>query len=64
MQSNGQKDRGKIFNLQNTTCFEKGKPIRRRVGCVRLTVIFEGDSTRIEVGKRNESIIETLKERF
>ena len=27
-------------------------------------VIFEGDSTRIEVGKRKESIIETLKERF
>ena len=27
-------------------------------------VIFKGDSTRIEVGKRKESIIETLKERF
>ena len=27
-------------------------------------IIFEGDSTRIEVGKRKESIIETLKERF
>ena len=27
-------------------------------------VIFEGDSTKIEVGKRKESIIEMLKERF
>ena len=27
-------------------------------------IIFEGDSTRIEVGKRKESIIQTLKERF
>ncbi|XP_050258811.1 uncharacterized protein LOC126703783 [Quercus robur] len=27
-------------------------------------IIFEGDSTRIEVGKRKKSIIETLKERF
>ena len=29
-----------------------------------LQIIYEGDSTRIEVGKRKESIIETLKERF
>ena len=29
-----------------------------------LQVIFKGDSTRIEVGKRKESIIEMLKERF
>ena len=29
-----------------------------------LQVIFKGDSTRKEVGKRKESIIETLKERF
>ena len=27
-------------------------------------IIFEGDSTRIEVSKREESIIEVLKERF
>ena len=27
-------------------------------------IIFEGDNTRIEVSKRKESIIETLKERF
>ena len=27
-------------------------------------IIFEGDSTRIEVNKRKESIIEMLKERF
>nr|XP_023880284.1 TMV resistance protein N-like [Quercus suber] len=27
-------------------------------------IIFEGDSTRVEVGKRKESIIERLKERF
>ena len=27
-------------------------------------VIFKGDSTKIEVGKRKESIIEMLKERF
>ena len=27
-------------------------------------IIFEGDSTRIEVSKRKESIIEMLKERF
>ena len=27
-------------------------------------VIFKGDSTRIEVGNRKKSIIETLKERF
>ena len=27
-------------------------------------MIFEGDSTRIEVSKRKESIIEMLKERF
>ena len=27
-------------------------------------IIFEGNSTKIEVGKRKESIIETLKERF
>ena len=27
-------------------------------------IIFERDSTRIEFGKRKESIIETLKERF
>ena len=27
-------------------------------------IIFEGNITRIEVGKRKESIIETLKERF
>ena len=27
-------------------------------------IIFEGDSTRIEVNKRKESIIKMLKERF
>ena len=27
-------------------------------------IIFEGDSTRVEVSKRKESIIEMLKERF
>ena len=27
-------------------------------------IIFEGNNTKIEVGKRKESIIETLKERF
>ena len=27
-------------------------------------IIFKGDSTRIEVSKREESIIEVLKERF
>ena len=27
-------------------------------------IIFKGDSTRIEVGKRKESIVEMLKERF
>ena len=27
-------------------------------------IIFEGDSTRIEVSKRKKSIIEILKERF
>ena len=27
-------------------------------------IIFKGDSTRIEVGKRKESIIKTLKKRF
>ena len=27
-------------------------------------IIFEGDSTRIEVNKRKKSIIEMLKERF
>ena len=29
-----------------------------------LQIVFEGDSTRIEVSKRNESIVEVLKERF
>ena len=29
-----------------------------------LEIIFERDSTRIEVNKRQESIIEMLKERF
>ena len=29
-----------------------------------LQIIFEGDSTKIEVSKRKESIIEMLKERF
>ena len=27
-------------------------------------IIFEGDKTRVEVSKREESIIEVLKERF
>jgi len=27
-------------------------------------IVFEGDNTRIEVSKRNESIVEMLKERF
>ena len=29
-----------------------------------LQIMFEGDSTRVEVSKRKESIIEMLKERF
>jgi len=29
-----------------------------------LQIIFEGDSTKIEVSKRKESIVELLKERF
>ena len=29
-----------------------------------LQIIFKGGNTRIEVGKRKESIIKTLKERF
>ena len=29
-----------------------------------LQIMFEGDNTRVEVSKREESIIEVLKERF
>ena len=29
-----------------------------------LQIMFEGDSTRVEVSKRKESIFEMLKERF
>ena len=34
------------------------------LAALRLQIIFKGDSTRIEVSKRKESIIEVLKEKF
>ena len=34
------------------------------LAALRSQIIFKGDSTRIEVSKREESIIEMLKERF
>ena len=43
---------------------EVRESVCRCVGCVRITIVFEGNSTRIEVSKQKESIIEILKERF
>ena len=50
------------FEIEHTP--RNGNRFAGALAVFGLQIIFEGDSTRIKVSKRKESIIEMLKERF
>ncbi|XP_050252357.1 uncharacterized protein LOC126698893 [Quercus robur] len=66
LKGNGPKDGGEIFNFRNRTCSKERKPVCGCISRIRLAnnVRRGRDNTRVVVNKREESIIEVLKERF
>ena len=64
IQSNGPKNGKKVFNFEIEHTPRNENQFADALATLGSQIMFEGDSTRVEINKRQESIIEVLKERF